>query len=125
MLEQLLELKRRREQRLRQAIVKGKQHDRQLKNHRQALLLEREALQQEWRQQGQQGGRLDRQDFYALQRQLEGYFCRDKTLAEEIANIERQRAEWRDELRDIQSQLRQTELEREKLHIMVEQSDAY
>ncbi|MGL5968937.1 MAG: hypothetical protein ACRCZ6_17590 [Kluyvera sp.] len=127
MLEQILELKKRREARLRQKLAAGNQRYERLRHTLSSLADERKILQESWARLGQNGcGRLARDRLHALKRELEEFFQRDKTLEEEIASLEGECARWRHERVDLQQQIQQMRIDQEKLEwVLNEGRDAY
>lgn len=127
MLEQLLELKKRREARLRQKLAAGNQRYERLRHTRHALVDERKILQESWALLGQTGrGRLARDRLHALKRELEEYFQRDKVLEEEVASLDRECEAWCDERIDLQKSIQQMRIDQEKLEwVLDEGRDAY
>ncbi|EOZ9391097.1 hypothetical protein ACQYE5_003061 [Enterobacter cancerogenus] len=127
MLEQLLELKKRREARLRQKLAAGNQRYERLRHNLNSLANERKSLQKSWAQLGQKGcGRLARERLHALKRELEEFFQRDKFLDEEIASLEGECAQWGQERIVLQQQIQQMRIDQEKLEwVLNEGHDAY
>lgn len=116
MLEQLLELKKRREGRLRQKLAAGNQRYEHLCHARMSLVRERKELQQAWLQLGQEGrGRLPRERLHLIKRELEGHFQRDKALEEETNDMDKECQHWLKEKIDIQQKIRRVRIEQEKL----------
>lgn len=127
MLEQLLDLKKRRERRLRQQVAAGNQRYEHLRHSQQILMDERRELQQAWQRLGEEGrGKLARDRLYVIQLELEEHFKRDKTLNEEIANVERECESWLTLKEELGQHLHKVRIDQEKLEwILTEGADAY
>ncbi|MBD9646317.1 hypothetical protein IB231_22100 [Pantoea sp. PNT02] len=121
MFSQLLVIKRRREQRLRQQLLRGDRRQQEIQQNLKKLVAQRDQLQQEWRQIGLQGrGSLSRAAFASLQRQLAGCHQQDRQLADRCLTLQQESQRWLDARQALQEQIRRSSIEQEKLNYLVE-----
>ncbi|QLK63776.1 hypothetical protein GE278_23525 (plasmid) [Enterobacteriaceae bacterium Kacie_13] len=121
MLRQLLEIKKRREQRLRRQMQAGDLQQKENQKKFQKVVAQRDQLQQEWRHIGQrEHGGLTRNEFEKLRRQLADCHHQDNQMADSCHSLKQEEAQWLEQRKALEQSIRQTSIEQEKLKYLVE-----
>ena len=121
MFSQLIEIKKRREGRLRQQLAdETQQHLVRLKNL-EIMIAQRQQLQQEWRKTGREGqGNLTSQALSRLRQRLAGFHREDETMKAACSELEAAIRTWPDSRRLLETQIRRATTEQEKLKYLAE-----
>lgn len=121
MFAQLIEIKKRREGRLRQQLAdETQQHQARLKKL-EIMIAQRQQLQQEWRQTGREGqGNLSSQALSRLRQRLAGFHREDESLKAACGELETAIHAWPVSRRQLESQIRRATTEQEKLKYLAE-----
>lgn len=119
--DQLISIKRNREQRLRSQLMEGEEHLKENQKKLEIMIAQREQLQQEWRQLGNDcPGKVSTNTLTKLKEELDLFYARDKELKACLHELESRINAWSVQKESLIVSIRQACIEQEKLKYIVE-----